>query len=218
MKVEIWSDVVCPWCYIGKRRFETALQNFEHRDEVSVEWKSFELDPSRPAGIDSTLVDLLADKYGRTQAETQRMLDSTTEAATGEGLEYHFDKAVPANTFNAHQLIHLADAHGLQAEAEERLLAGYFTEGANVDDVDTLTDLGTEIGLDADEVRAALAEQRYAGAVRADEAEASSLGISAVPFFVFDRTYGVSGAQAPDAILEVLRRAWSDSQLSEADV
>jgi predicted DsbA family dithiol-disulfide isomerase len=212
MKVEIWSDVVCPWCYIGKRRFEAALERFEHRDEVHVEWRSFELDPDRPAGGSATLAELLASKYGRSLAQAQQMLDSTTATAAADGLVYHFDKAVPANTFNAHQVIHLAAAHGLQADAEERLLAGYFTEGADVDDVETLAALGARIGLDGDDVRAALAEQRYADAVRADEAEASSLGISAVPFFVFDRTYGVSGAQSPDAILEVLRQAWSASR------
>jgi predicted DsbA family dithiol-disulfide isomerase len=212
MKVEIWSDLVCPWCYIGKRRFEAALARFDHRDEVSLEWKSFELDPGRPAGGSSTLAELLAGKYGHSLAQAQQMLDSTTATAAADGLAYHFDRAIPANTFNAHQVIHLAAARGLQAEAEERLLAGYFTEGADVDDVETLAALGAEIGLDGDEVRAALAEQRYADAVRADEAEASGLGISAVPFFVFDRTYGVSGAQSPDAILEVLRQAWSEGR------
>lgn len=210
MNVEIWSDVVCPWCYIGKRRFEAALERFEDRDGVTVQWRSFELDPGRPATTDATLVDLLASKYGRTRAEAQQMLDSTTATAAADGLTYHFDKAIPANTFNAHQVIHLAAAHGLQGSAEERLLAAYFTEGANVDDAETLAALGAEIGLDRDEVRSALAEQRYAEAVRSDEAEAVALGISAVPFFVFDRKYGVSGAQPADALLDVLHRAWSD--------
>ncbi|MEO8887932.1 MAG: DsbA family oxidoreductase [Jatrophihabitantaceae bacterium] len=210
MKIEIWSDVVCPWCYIGKRRFEQALATFEHRDEVSVEWRSFELDPSRPARVAASLVALLASKYGRTPEQAQEMLDSTTRTAAAEGLDYDFERAVPANTFNAHQVIHLAAAHGRQAAAKERLLAAYFTEGADVDDVETLSELGVEIGLAADDVRTALAAQTYADAVRADEAEATAFGISAVPFFVVDRTYGVSGAQSPDTVLEVLGRAWSD--------
>jgi predicted DsbA family dithiol-disulfide isomerase len=207
MNVEIWSDVVCPWCYIGKRRFESALARYEHRDEVVIEWKSFELDPHAPSGVPISLVEALASKYGRTRAEAQQMLNSTTATAAGEGLEYQFERAVRANTFNAHQAIHLAASHGRQGELEERLFRAYFTEGANVDDVATLVALAGEVGLDADEVHSALDEQKFADAVRSDEAEATALGISAVPFFVFDRTYGVSGAQPADTLLEVLRRA-----------
>lgn len=216
MKVEIWSDVVCPWCYIGKRRFEAALSRFGHRDEVEVEWKSFELDPgavSAPAeehGPD--YADRLAKKYSTTRDGAQQMLDSMTAAAAAEGLDFRFDRAVRANTFDAHQVIHLAAERGLQDQVKERLLVGYFTQGHAVGDRETLVRLAVEAGLDAAEVEKVLAEQEYADAVRADEAEAGSLGISGVPFFVVDRKYGVSGAQPPEQLLEVLDRAWSESR------
>jgi predicted DsbA family dithiol-disulfide isomerase len=216
VKVEIWSDVVCPWCYIGKRRFEAALARFAHRDEVVVEWKSFELDPgasSAPAGGDeaSTYASRLAAKYATTEAEAQKMLDSMTAAAAAEGLDFRFDQAVSANTFEAHQLIHLAAAHGRQDEVKERLLRAYFTEGEAVGDREVLIRLAAELGLDADATRDALTQQRHASAVRDDEAEATALGIRGVPFFVIDRTYGVSGAQPAEQLLEVLQRAWSET-------
>ena len=217
MKVEIWSDVVCPWCYIGKRRFEAALARFAHRDEVVVEWKSFELDPGATSsaaaeGADASgYADRLAAKYGTTRAEAQKMLDSMTAAAAAEGLDFRFDRAVAANTFDAHQLIHLAAAHGRQDEAKERLLRAYFTEGEAVGDREVLVRLGAEIGLDAEETREALEQQRHAAQVRDDEGEATALGIRGVPFFVLDRTYGVSGAQPAEQLLEVLQRAWSET-------
>jgi predicted DsbA family dithiol-disulfide isomerase len=217
VKVEIWSDVVCPWCYIGKRRFEAALARFPHRDEVVVEWKSFELDPGATSstaaeGADASgYADRLAAKYGTTPAEAQKMLDSMTAAAAAEGLDFRFDRAVAANTFEAHQLIHLAAAHGRQDEAKERLLRAYFCEGEAVGDREVLVRLGAELGLDAEETRRALAQQRHAAQVRDDEAEATALGIRGVPFFVIDRTYGVSGAQPAEQLLEVLQRAWSEA-------
>jgi predicted DsbA family dithiol-disulfide isomerase len=213
MKVEIWSDIVCPWCYIGKRRFEAALARFEHQDGVEVQWKSFELDPgSAPTPADTAgYAERLGRKYGKSTAQAQQMLDSMTAAAAAEGLEYHFEKAVHANTFAAHQVVHLAAEHGVQDAAKERIMHGYFTEGADVTDVGTLVRLGVDAGLAADDVRAALAEQRYAAQVRADEADAAALGINAVPFFVIDRTYGVSGAQPSDTLLGVLRKAWAET-------
>ena len=217
MKVEIWSDVVCPWCYIGKRRFEAALARFAHRDEVVVEWKSFELDPGATSstaaeGADASgYADRLAAKYGTTPAEAQKMLDSMTAAAAAEGLDFRFDRAVAANTFEAHQLIHLAAAHGRQDEVKERLLRAYFTEGQAVGDREVLVRIGAELGLDADDIRQALAQQSHAVAVRDDEAEATALGIRGVPFFVIDRTYGVSGAQPAEQLLEVLQRAWAET-------
>ena len=213
MKVEIWSDVVCPWCHIGKRRFEAALARFPHRDQVEVEWKSFELDPGaesspadRPAG-DREYAERLAAKYGTDVAGAQRMIDTMTASAAAEGLDFRFDRAVRANTFDAHQVIHLAGTRGVQDAVKERLLRGYFTEGEAVGDRDTLVRLAAEAGLDADEVRSALEDQRYAGAVRDDEAEAAAIGIHGVPFFVVDRKYGVSGAQPADVLLQVLERA-----------
>ncbi|MDP9430066.1 MAG: DsbA family oxidoreductase [Actinomycetota bacterium] len=216
VKIEIWSDVVCPWCHIGKRRFEAALERFAHRDAVEVEWKAFELDPgarSAAAGdpVSATeYAERLARKYGTSVAGAQQMTDHMTQQAAAEGLDFRFDKAVRANTFDAHQVIHLAGERGVQDTVKERLLTAYFSEGEAVGDREVLIRLAAEAGLDVDEVRAALEDQRYAGAVRADESEAQALGISGVPFFVVDRTYGVNGAQPADALLQVLERAWSE--------
>ncbi|GAA4972776.1 DsbA family oxidoreductase [Kineococcus glutinatus] len=216
MKVEIWSDVVCPWCYIGKRRFEAALARFEHRDSVEVEWRAFELDPTAESATASRGGDdyarRLAAKYGTGLEQAQGMLDSMTQAAAAEGLDFHFERAVAANTADAHQVIHLAAGHGLQDAVKERLLRAYFTEGEAVGDRDVLVRLAAEAGLDAAEVRAALAEDRHLADVRADEAEAAALGVRGVPFFVVDRRYGVSGAQPADQLLAVLERAWAESR------
>ncbi len=217
MLVEIWSDVVCPWCYIGKRRFEQALERFAHRDEVQVAWKAFELDPGArsaagPSAAGPDYADRLARKYSTTRAGAQQMLDSMTAAAAAEGLDFRFERAVAANTFEAHQVIHLAAEHGVQDRVKERLLRGYFSEGEAVGDRGTLVRLAAEAGLEAAEVAQALEAQDHAGAVRADEAEAGRLGIGGVPFFVLDRRYGVSGAQPPEQLLAALDRAWEASR------
>jgi predicted DsbA family dithiol-disulfide isomerase len=211
MRVDIWSDIVCPWCYIGKRRFETALTRFDHAEEVDVVWHSFELDPSAPAQRQGNLADLLASKYGMSRQQALDANANITGLAAAEGLDYHLDRAQPGNTFNAHRLIHLAEAHGLQDEMKERLMRGYFVEGMAVGDTDDLVAAGVEVGLDKDEVKAVLDGDDYREAVRADEATASRLGISGVPFFVLDQRYGVSGAQAPDAILAALNQAWQEA-------
>lgn len=212
MKVENWSDVVCPWCYIGKRRFETALARFEHRDDVQVTWRSFELDPAgRPSTDGASYAERLGRKYGKSLNEAQHMLDSMTATAAGEGLDFHFERAVHVNTFTAHQVIHLGEATDVQDAVKERLMRAYFTEGADVSDPATLVRIGVEAGLPANDVQAALDEARYADAVRADESDASALGITAVPFFVIDRTYGVSGAQLPETLLGVLEKAWAET-------
>jgi len=214
VKVEIWSDVVCPWCYIGKRRFEAALERFAHRDDVEVLWHSFELDPStrsvRAPGEGPDHADVLAAKYGMSRTRAEAAIDSMSQAAAGEGLEFRMDRSLASNTFDAHQLIHLAAAHGLQGQVKERLLRAYFTEGEPVGDRDTLVRLAAEAGLDAAEVAQALETQEHAAAVRSDEAEAHTLGITGVPFFVVDRRYGVSGAQPAEQLLAVLERAWSE--------
>ncbi len=215
MKVEIWSDVVCPWCYVGKRRFEEALRGFEHADQVEVEWKSFELDPGARSEEDregADYTDRLARKYGTSRAGAQQMIDNMTAAAAAEGLDFHFERAVAANTFDAHQVIHLAASHGIQDQVKERLLLGYFTEGAAVGDRETLVRLAAEAGLDQAQVAEALEQQTFAAAVRADESEAHALGISGVPFFVIDRKYGVSGAQPAEQLVQVLERAWAESR------
>jgi predicted DsbA family dithiol-disulfide isomerase len=214
VKVEIWSDVVCPWCYIGKRRFEAALARFPHREQVEVVWRSFELDPHaesvRAAGEGPHHADLLAAKYAMSRAQAEAAIGSVTQAAAGEGLDFHLDVSLRSNTFDAHRLIHLAAARGLQGAVKERLMRAYFSEGAPVGDRDTLARLAAEAGLDAADVEKVLDTDEHADAVRADEAEARALGITGVPFFVVDRSYGVSGAQPADQLLAVLERAWSE--------
>lgn len=212
MQVEIWSDVVCPWCHIGKRRFEAALADFEHADEVEVTWRSFELDPQAATHVETVdYAQRLAAKYGTSRDQAQQMIDTMTASAAAEGLDFHFERAVPANTFDAHQVIHLAAEHGVQDAVKERLLTAYFSEGAAVGDRDVLVEQAARAGLDADEVRSALSQQTYAPAVRADESEARALGISGVPFFVIDRRYAVSGAQPSELLAQTLRQAWAEA-------
>jgi predicted DsbA family dithiol-disulfide isomerase len=211
MQVEVWSDVVCPWCFIGKRRLETALSRFAHADSVEVVWRSFQLDPSAPEGQTYPTLPSLAAKYGRSVEEMRGQLAHVERTAAGEGLEYHLADAVSGNTLLAHQLLHLAAERGVGDAAEEALFSAYFEQGRSVFDVDPLVELGVEIGLDADEVRAALADRRYLAAVHEDIATARALGATGVPFFVVDRTYGAAGAQPADVLLGLLERAWADS-------
>jgi predicted DsbA family dithiol-disulfide isomerase len=211
MDVEIWSDVVCPWCYVGKRQFEEALVRFDHADEVSVSWRSFELDPSSPPEVGMSMDRILERKYGMSAEQAQAANRQMTSLAASVGLDYHLDQVRAGNTFDAHRLIHLAATHGLGGAMKERLLAAYFTEGRSVGDHDTLLELATEVGLDQTEVGEVLAGQAFASDVRADEARATALGATGVPFFVIDETYGVAGAQGADALLGALDRAWAES-------
>ncbi|HEY4025180.1 MAG TPA: DsbA family oxidoreductase [Candidatus Dormibacteraeota bacterium] len=211
MKVEIWSDVVCPWCYIGKRRFEHALERFEHRDEVEVVWRSFELDPQAPRERGTDPASHLAEKYGIGRDEAVAMQARVTGVAAEEGLTYRLDAARSGNTFDAHRLLQLARERGVQGAVEERLFAAYFTEGESIGDVETLVRLAASAGLDAAEARELLRGDGHAEGVRADEREAAELGARGVPFFVIDRRYGVSGAQAADVLLQALERAWTDA-------
>ena len=212
MRVEVWSDVVCPWCYIGKRRFEAALARFDHRDEVELVWRSFELDVSAPpsSAEQGTYAERLAGKYGCSDAEAQAMIDNMTVTAAREGLDFRFDLARPGNTFDAHRLLHLALEHGRQDDLKERLDAATFTEGSPASDHSALRALATQVGLPEVEVDAVLTSDRYSDAVRADEAQARAYGISGVPFFVIDGRYGISGAQPADAVLQTLDKAWSE--------
>ena len=210
MRVEIWSDVVCPWCYIGKRHFEQALEQFEGRDDVEVIWRSFELDPGHPRRFEGDLAAALAAKYGTSREQAESMIDGMSQRAAQAGLEYDLQRAVPVNTFDAHRLIHLASAHGLQDRAEERLFDAYMREGRDLSDHTTLTALAAEIGLDPDEAEAVLAGDAYGEDVRADEREAGAIGVSGVPFFVIDRSYAISGAQPPELMLAGLRRALAE--------
>jgi predicted DsbA family dithiol-disulfide isomerase len=206
MQVEIWSDVVCAWCYIGKRRFEQALASFEGRDDVEVTWRSFELDPegSREPIL---LTQLLAEKYDIHGQEAVDRHARTTSTAAGVGLTLHLDRALSGNTFDAHRVIHLARAHGLQAAAQERLFSGYFSEGLPISNRDTLVELASSIGLAADGVRAMLEGDCFADEVRDDELTAARFGISGVPFFVLDRRLALSGAQPVEVMLGALEQA-----------
>jgi predicted DsbA family dithiol-disulfide isomerase len=209
MDVEIWSDIACPWCYIGKRRFEAALAEFEHRDDVNVTWRSFELDPEAPPERGGDRAERLAQKYGMTIEQARAAEQQLTAVAAGDGLGFRFDIARSGTTFDAHRVVHLAETHGLQDAMKERLLRAYFIEGELMADHDTLARLAVEVGLDEQEVRELLAGDRYAEEVRDDEQTATQLGISAVPTFVVDRKLGASGAQPPDALLELLREGWA---------
>ena len=211
MKVEIWSDVVCPWCYIGKRQFEDAVGRFEHGDDVEVVWRSFELDPDAPAEVGVPMTRVLEKKYGMSPEQAEAANHRMTGLAAGVGLEYHLDQVAMGNTFDAHRLIHLAATHGLGGAMKERLLAAYFTEGRSIGDHATLAALAAEVGLDPEEVDETLGGEAFAADVRADEARASALGATGVPFFVIDETYGVAGAQGADVLLGVLERAWAES-------
>jgi predicted DsbA family dithiol-disulfide isomerase len=208
VNVEIWSDIACPWCYVGKRRFEAALERFEHRDDVTVTWRSFELDPGAPAERPGERAAHLASKYGVSLERAREMERHMAEVAAQDGLEFRFDLARSGSTFDAHRLVHLAAAHGLQDAMKDRLLAAYQCEGELMSDHATLQRLATEVGLDAAEVADTLASDRFADAVRDDERTAAELGIHAVPFFVIDRAIGVSGAHPADALLRMLDTAW----------
>jgi len=206
--VEIWSDIACPWCYIGKRRFEAALAEFEHRDDVRVTWRSFELDPSAPREREGDNATRLAEKYGITVERAREMGRTVTDAAAGEGLDFHLDIQRSGTTFDGHRVIHLAGEHGLQDAMKERLMRAYFTEGRLMSDPETLVRLAVEVGVPEDDVRQMLASDRFADEVRGDERLAGQFGISAVPTFVVDRAIGASGAHPPEAMLELLRQGW----------
>jgi predicted DsbA family dithiol-disulfide isomerase len=211
MNIEIWSDVACPWCYIGKRRFESALAQFAHRDEVEVIWRSYQLDPHAPRHPGKTVNEILAQKYGLSLSQAAARNDQVCELAAREGLEYHLETAQYGNTFDAHRLIHLAAAHHLQDAMEERLLRAYFTEGVALGDTEALIMLATDVGLEADEARAVLEGTAYADEVRADTRKARQLGSGGVPFFAIDEKYGVSGAQPSEVLTEVLEQVWDES-------
>jgi predicted DsbA family dithiol-disulfide isomerase len=211
VQIEVWSDVVCPWCAIGRARLQQALATFAHRDAVAVRWRSFELDPAAPAVEQGTYVDRLAGKYGVSEEQAQAMIDRVTTLAEGEGLTFRLDLAQPGNTFDAHRVLHLAADRDLQDAVNERLVTGYFSEGAAIGDPATLTGLATRAGLDESEVASVLDGDTYADAVRADERQAQAFGISGVPFFVIDRRYGIGGAQPTAVFEQALTQIWSDN-------
>jgi predicted DsbA family dithiol-disulfide isomerase len=213
LKVEIWSDVVCPWCYIGKRRFETALAGFDGAADVEVTWRSFQLNPKQPRGTRTTHGEYLRAKIGGSLEQVQAMNDRVTTLAAAEGLDYHFERYQVINTFDAHRVAHLGRVAGLGDAIQERLLRGQLVEGEVLDDPDTLVRLGEEVGLAGDEIRDVLATDRYAAEVNDDIREAGELGITGVPFFVVDRRYGISGAQPAELLLQALTMARAEAMV-----
>jgi predicted DsbA family dithiol-disulfide isomerase len=209
MRVDIWSDIVCPWCYIGKREFELGLAAFERQDGVDVVHHAFELDPSFPPGPGAPVLELLAAKYGMTQAQAQDAEERVAARARAVGLAMHPGR-VMGNTFDAHRLVALGRDRGHQAEVLQRLYEAYFAQGRGIGDRAVLAEAGATAGLDPAEVERVLAGDGYAGAVRADERRAQAYGISGVPFFVLDSRYGVSGAQPAATFTAALAEAWSN--------
>ena len=213
LTIDVWSDIACPWCYVGKRRLESALKRFAHADSVEVKWHSFELDPSAPPSRHDGISHAarLAQKYGMSVPQAQARIQQLTDVAKGDGLTLAFDRVQPANTFDAHRVLHMAASKGarMQNAVKERVMRGYFTEGALVSDHAVLARLAGEAGLDGGEVAEMLASDAYAADVRADEEQARALGIQGVPFFVVGQRYALSGAQPADVVLRALNEAWS---------
>lgn len=213
MQIEIWSDVVCPWCYIGTRRLQTALADFPHADEVEVVYRSFQLDPGAPTEPTETVAESLGRKYGGGPAAGQQMIDRVEAVAAEEGLVFRLGQAQRVGTVDAHRLLHLAldESPATQRALKEELLAAYFTRAANVADHEVLRSAAASVGLDAARVEQVLAGDAYADAVETDIRQAAAYGASGVPFFVVDGSYGVSGAQPAETFRQVLDRAWADS-------
>ena len=213
IQIDVWSDIACPWCYIGKRNLEggiAATSNDPDAPQVEITYHSYELSPDTPVDFDGSEIDFLATHKGMPKDQVSQMLDHVTQVAQGAGLEYNFDVLKHTNTVRAHELLHFAKAHGKQHEMAERLMSAYFTEGKHVGEIDSLVALAAEVGLDADAARAALQSQQYLDDVRADQAQAVKFGIQGVPFFVINGKYGVSGAQPADAFAQVLRQVWAE--------
>ncbi len=210
IKVDIWSDVQCPWCYIGKRKFEAAAAAFD--GEVEVEYHSFELAPDTPVDYDGTPAQYLAERKGLPMPQVEQMIQRVTDIAASVGLEYHYEHVHQTNTIKAHELLHLAKEHGRQAEMKEALLKAYFVDGGHVGRIPDLADLAADLGFDRDQVVDALESERYLPAVKADVAQAAAYGISGVPFFVFEERYGVSGAQDTTVFADVLRQLSAEKE------
>ena len=210
MRVDIWSDVVCPWCYVGKRRFERALAGFPHADQLEVVHRSFQLNPAAPKGETSDRKRMLMSKYGWTEAQAQQMDARMQQTFAAEGIEFRSEGTLTGNTADAHQLLHLARAQGLQDRVLDRFYRAYFSEQRSVFDRESLIALAAEAGLDADAARQVLEGGTYAEAVAADVAEARQLGADGVPFYVIAGRYGISGAQGADVFLRALTQAWNE--------
>ncbi|MBE8721887.1 DsbA family oxidoreductase [Sphingobacterium pedocola] len=214
MKVEIWSDVICPFCYIGKRNFETALEQFAERKNIEVIWKSFQLDASIPEVATESYAEYLVKRKGMAAEQVQGMLTNVTEMASQVGLDYHLDQSVIVNSQKAHQLIQFAKSKELGNEAEERLFSAFFTESKNIADTETLVRLGKDFGLEESELKASLEDEKYKYEITQDIQEAQNIGVTGVPFFVFDRKYAVSGAQPAEVFLQSLNKSFSEWRTS----
>ena len=211
LEVQVWSDIACPWCYVGKRRFEAALARFPHASDVHVEWRSFELDPSAPrVRAPQDYAERLASKYGMPREQAQARIEQLVSVGRAEGLQLNFKDIQPGNTFDAHRLLHLARTQSLQDQLKERLLRAYLSEGRSIGEHATLLQAASDVGLDVDLAQATLATDQYAREVRADEDTARRLGITGVPFFVVDQRYAVEGAQPTELMLSALTRAYSE--------
>jgi len=215
MKVDIWSDVRCPFCYIGKRKFENALSQFEHKDKIEVEWHSYELDPQAKTEPTKNAHEHLAEIKGQTKEWAIEMGRYVSETAAEAGITFDLDKQVVANSFNAHRLIQLAKSLGLADEAEESLFIAHFSEGKNIDDKQTLVEIGISIGIDEDVVARMLENNTFTDEVRYDQSAAKSIGITGVPFFIINQKYTISGAQPPATFLEALKMSWLEYAAQE---
>lgn len=210
MKVEIWSDVMCPFCYIGKRRFEQALTSFEYADDIELEWKSFQLYPEMKTQPGKSVNEHLAEVKGWSIEQADQMNRHVSDMAADVGLKFNFDKAVVANSFHAHRLVHFAKEHGKDNEMEEALFKAYFTDGKNIDDPKVLFELGSELGLDKESLEETLESDKYSNSVKQDILAAKNMGIQGVPFFLFDRKYAISGARDTGVFTQALEKAWEE--------
>lgn len=217
LKVEVWSDVMCPFCYIGKRRFEHALDGLPFSQEVELEWKSYQLNPSLVTNTAENYYENLSKHKGVSTSEAQNMCSQVAQMAAKEGLDYHFDQAVVANSFKAHELSHFAKTYGKQDEVEELLFKLHFTEGGNIDDIEVLARIAEQVGLSGEAFKAAVRDRKYEDAVRQDIYEAQQIGVRGVPFFVFDRKYAVSGAQAVEVFRNTVEKAYDEWKRNGAD-
>ncbi|WP_418264621.1 DsbA family oxidoreductase [Flavobacterium faecale] len=214
LKIQIWSDIMCPYCYIGKRRIENAIAEFGHQDVIEIEWKSFQLDANFIASAEDNIYDHLAEKYRKDKDWAIEMVANMTQNAKNSGLEFNFDKAILANSYHAHRLLHLAKKHHLANELKELLFKAYMTDGKNIDDKNTLIALGQEVGMDKELVAGVLNSDAYANEVQKDISMAQQIGIQGVPFFVFDNKYAISGAQHVETFVKTLEKVWEEGDFS----
>ena len=213
MKIEIWSDIVCPWCYIGKRRLEKAIDDLKYQDKVTIEYKSFQLDPNMETDTSINIYQYLSEKKGMSIEDAMEIGETVAGVAEDLGLQYNLDKTIPINTLKAHELIHFAKSKGLQTEAKEALLSAYFTEGKNLSDLNEIASIGEKIGLNKVDILESLQSNYFSKAVKADIKAGNDLGISGVPFFVFNRKFGISGAQSEDVFKKTLLKSFQDWEI-----